>query len=451
MNSKKQIQKLARQAILNKSIENLVLIKSKSFKDAVTLINECAPEHLILLDEDYSKYLININNAGSIFCGSLSPESFGDYSSGSNHVLPTNGQAKVHSGLGVSDFGKQISVQTASPEGFNNLKDTVINMAQAETLDAHENAVKIRESLASHLESSRMFTEIRKTNETSIYINLNLDGTGNFNIKTGLNYLDHLLEQFSKHGSIDLNLTCLGDLEIDEHHTVEDIAIALGTAINNALGDRVGISRYASSEILVMDEVKCNVSIDLSSRRYLDFKCSQLRDYVGDFPTEMFEHFFVSLINAAAMTCHIETNGKNSHHLLEATFKTFARCLKSAIVVESIKTSSTKGIIMTVAIVDCGGANLRSVQRAVELQNMKSIITNDKGKVSSASFVILPTRVGSANSVMQSLKSNNLLDTVKNLTSPVLGICIGMHVLFDQSDENNTECMGIISGNIKKI
>ena len=342
---KKQIQKLSRQAILNKSIENMLLIKSKSFKDAVALINECAPEHLILLDEDYSKYLININNAGSIYCGSLSPESFGDYSSGTNHVLPTNGQAKVYSGLGVIDFGKQISVQTASPEGFNNLKDTVMNMAQAETLDAHENAVKIRENLASHLESSRMFTEIRKTNETSIYINLNLDGTGNYNIKTGLNYLDHLLEQFSKHGSIDLNLSCLGDLEIDEHHTIEDIAIALGTAINSALGDRVGISRYASSEILVMDEVKSNVSIDLSSRRYLDFKCSELRDYVGDFPTEMFEHFFVSLINAAAMTCHIETSGKNSHHLLEATFKTFARCLKSAIVVESIKSSSTKGLL----------------------------------------------------------------------------------------------------------
>jgi len=309
------------------------------------LINECAPEHLILLDDDYSKYLPKINNAGSVFCGALSPESFGDYSSGSNHVLPTNGMAKVHSGLSVGDFGKQITVQTASPEGFNNIKNTVIEMAKAETLDAHEQAVIIREPLALKQTGSRIFTEIRKTNETSIYINLNLDGTGNYNIQTGLNYLDHLLEQFSKHGSIDLHLTCLGDLQIDEHHTVEDIAIALGTAINNALGDRIGISRYASSEILVMDEVKSNVSIDLSSRRFLNFKCSQLRDYVGDFPTEMFEHFFVSLINAAAMTCHIDTTGKNSHHLLEATFKTFARCLKSAVVIESTRSSSTKGIL----------------------------------------------------------------------------------------------------------
>ena len=340
-----QIKKLSRQSVLKQSIENLLLIKAKSFKDTLVLINDCAPEHLILLDEDYSKYLVEVNNAGSIFCGALSPESFGDYSSGTNHVLPTNGQAKVHSGLGVKDFGKQISVQTASSEGFENLKNTVITMAQAESLDAHEQAVKIRQSNANQKASSRSYTEIRKTNETSIYLNLNIDGTGNYNINTGLKYLDHLLEQFSKHGSFDLYLTCLGDLEIDEHHTIEDIAIALGTAINTSLDDRVGISRYASSETLVMDEVKSSISVDLSSRRFLKFKCSQLRDYVGDFPTEMFEHFFVSLINSAAMTCHIDTTGKNSHHLLEATFKTFARCLKKAVVIESSRSSSTKGLL----------------------------------------------------------------------------------------------------------
>ena len=340
-----QMQQLSRQSVLKQSIENLLLIKAKSFKDTLVLINDCAPEHLILLDEDYSKYLVEVNNAGSIFCGALSPESFGDYSSGTNHVLPTNGQAKVHSGLGVKDFGKQISVQTASSEGFENLKNTVITMAQAESLDAHEQAVKIRQSNANQKASSRSYTEIRKTNETSIYLNLNIDGTGNYNINTGLKYLDHLLEQFSKHGSFDLYLTCLGDLEIDEHHTIEDIAIALGIAINTSLGDRVGISRYASSDTLVMDEVKSSISIDLSSRRFLKFKCSQLRDYVGDFPTEMFEHFFISLINSAAMTCHIDTTGKNSHHLLEATFKTFARCLKKAVVIESSRSSSTKGLL----------------------------------------------------------------------------------------------------------
>ena len=340
-----QLSSLSRKSILEKSLLNLQLIKTRSMVDSISLINECAPEHLILLDDNYSKFLSGIYNAGSIFCGSLSPESFGDYSSGSNHVLPTNGMAKVFSGLGVKDFGKQINVQTASSEGFLNLKDTVITMANAESLDAHARAVEIREKLAVTKSRSRISSEIRKTNETSIYINLNLDGTGQYNIDTGLKYLDHLLEQFSKHGSIDLNISCLGDLEIDEHHTIEDIAITLGSTINKALQERKGISRYASSEILVMDEVKCNVSIDLCTRRFLNFKCSDLRERVGDFPTEMFEHFFISLINSAAFTCHIDTIGSNSHHLLEATFKTFARCLRSAIVIESNQTSSTKGLM----------------------------------------------------------------------------------------------------------
>ena len=289
----KQKKNLKRETILNKSIKNLILIKCKSVIDASQLINECAPEHLILLDEDYSKYLPSINNAGSIFCGSLSPESFGDYASGSNHVLPTNGHAKTYSGLGIKDFGKQISLQAATAEGFMNLKDTVTTLALAEGLDGHAAAVDIRRSRVLEIDKSRSCVEIRKTNETNIYVNLNLDGTGKYSINTGLNFLDHLLEQFSKHSKIDLHLTCDGDLYIDEHHTIEDIAITLGSAINTALSDRLGISRYSSVETLVMDEVKCSVSIDLASRRYLSFQCSKLREIVGDFPGEMLEHFFI--------------------------------------------------------------------------------------------------------------------------------------------------------------
>ena len=170
----------------------------------------------------------------------------------------------------ASKILKQITVQTASAEGFMNLKDIDL-MANAETLDAHAQAVKIREALAISQDNSRRSSKLE--NETSIYINLNIDGTGKYNIDTGLRYLDHLLEQFAKHSSIDLNITCLGDLDIDEHHTIEDVAITLGNAINQSLNDRKGISRYASNETLVMDEVKCSVSIDLCTRRYLKFKC----------------------------------------------------------------------------------------------------------------------------------------------------------------------------------
>ena len=341
----KQKKSLKRQTILNESIKNLILIKSKSAIDTSQLINECAPEHLILLDDDFAQYLPSINNAGSIFCGSLSPESFGDYASGSNHVLPTNGKAKTYSGLGIKDFGKQITVQAASSEGFMNLKDTVTTLASAEGLDAHAAAVDIRRSRVTDTDKSRSCVEIRKTNETNIYINLNLDGTGKYSVNTGISFLDHLLEQFSKHSKIDLYLMCDGDLHIDEHHTIEDVAITLGSAINTALNDRLGICRYSSVETLVMDEVKCSVSIDLASRRYLSFQCSKLREIVGDFPGEMLEHFFISLVNSAAFTCHISTVGSNSHHLLEATFKTFARALRQAIIIESSDSSSTKGVM----------------------------------------------------------------------------------------------------------
>ena len=127
-----QARKLTRKKILQKSLDNLLLIKTKSKKDTIKLINECAPEHLILFDDNYSSLLPFIENAGSIFCGKYSPESFGDYASGTNHVLPTNGKATTKSGLGIKDFGKQISVQTSTSEGFQNLSETVLNLSKAE-------------------------------------------------------------------------------------------------------------------------------------------------------------------------------------------------------------------------------------------------------------------------------------------------------------------------------
>ena len=338
---------LNRQEILQSSINNIYLVDASNDQQVIDFININAPEHLILLDNDFSKIAPYINNAGSVFCGNYSPESFGDYASGSNHTLPTSGAAKTYSGLSVKDFGKIITFQTATAEGFINLAPTVKILAEAENLDAHAKAVDIREKYAIQDAYQKPRTSFikRTTNETSIFINLNIDGTGNYNVDTGLKYFDHMLEQFAKHGSFDITINSIGDLEIDEHHTIEDVAIALGDAFKQALGERKNIERYSSNESLVMDETISNVSIDMSSRNLFKMKTSKLREYVGDFPTEMFEHFFISLINSIAMTCHIDTTGKNSHHLLEATFKTFARCLKSAVVIESTSSSSTKGIL----------------------------------------------------------------------------------------------------------
>lgn len=169
----------------------------------------------------------------------------------------------------------------------------------------------------------------RQTAETDITVKVNLDGDGSSQIDTGLNFFDHMLEQIAKHGLIDLELNCDGDLEVDEHHTIEDVAIALGETITKALGNKMGIQRY--SFVLPMDESKAEVALDLSGRPYLVFDADFKREMVGDFPTEMIEHFFYSLAMHLKATLHIGVTGDNDHHKIEAIFKGLARCLRVAI------------------------------------------------------------------------------------------------------------------------
>jgi len=169
----------------------------------------------------------------------------------------------------------------------------------------------------------------RETAETSIAVKLNLDGSGRSTIDTGIGFLDHMLEQIARHGLVDLEITCKGDLQVDEHHTIEDVAIALGEAITKALGEKVGIRRY--SFVLPMDEAEARVALDLSGRPYLVFEGTFSREMVGGFPTEMTEHFFHSLATNLKATLHIRVEGTNDHHKIEACFKGFARCLRAAV------------------------------------------------------------------------------------------------------------------------
>ncbi|WGK68263.1 imidazoleglycerol-phosphate dehydratase HisB [Candidatus Haliotispira prima] len=199
----------------------------------------------------------------------------------------------------------------------------------------------------------------RKTKETDISIELNLDapdGQGRYQIATGLHFFDHMLEQLSRHGGMDLSISCKGDLEIDAHHTVEDVALALGQAFADALGDKRGIVRYSWERVLVMDEVRCEISIDLSGRPYVVFDADFPRPAAGDLPTEMVEHFFVSFCSAAKINLHLHCHsghpdhpGKglkpNTHHMVEACFKALARCLKDAVRREGTGISSTKGLL----------------------------------------------------------------------------------------------------------
>ena len=196
----------------------------------------------------------------------------------------------------------------------------------------------------SHLKlKDRVVKKKRKTNETDIVMNLNLDGKGKSTINTGISFFDHMLDQLARHGGIDLDLKINGDLEVDEHHTIEDAAITLGEAFHDALGEKIGIERYGFC--LPMDDCLAQVSIDFGGRSWLVWEAEFKREMIGKMPTEMFMHFFKSFCDGAKANLNIKAEGKNEHHKIEAIFKAFARTIKQAIKrdPEKMILPSTKG------------------------------------------------------------------------------------------------------------
>ena len=186
---------------------------------------------------------------------------------------------------------------------------------------------------------------VRKTKETDIEVRLNLDGNGKADIATGLGFFDHMLEQIAKHGNIDLYAHCCGDLHVDEHHTIEDTALALGECLQKALGDKRGIERYGFC--LPMDDCLCQVALDLGGRPWLVWDAKFHRERIGEMPTEMFLHFFKSLSDSAKMNLNIKAEGENEHHKIEGIFKALARALKMAVRrdVEHFELPSSKGVL----------------------------------------------------------------------------------------------------------
>ncbi|WP_431160183.1 bifunctional histidinol-phosphatase/imidazoleglycerol-phosphate dehydratase HisB [Flagellimonas beolgyonensis] len=192
---------------------------------------------------------------------------------------------------------------------------------------------------------SRVAEIERKTNETDIRIKLNLDGTGKSDIQTGLAFFDHMLDQLARHGQMDLEIKVDGDLEVDEHHTIEDTAIALGEVFSKALGNKLGIERYGFA--LPMDDCLAQVAIDFGGRNWLVWEADFKREKIGEMPTEMFMHFFKSFTDGAKANLNIKAEGTNEHHKIEAIFKAFAKSIKMAVKrdVEKMVLPSTKGML----------------------------------------------------------------------------------------------------------
>jgi imidazoleglycerol-phosphate dehydratase len=193
---------------------------------------------------------------------------------------------------------------------------------------------------------TRTATIARKTKETEITATVNLDGTGTYDIKTGIGFLDHMLEQLARHGLIDITLRAKGDLHIDFHHTVEDSGIVLGQALAKAMGDKIGIARYADTH-LAMDEAMTRVAVDVSGRPYLVWDVTFTRDKLGEMDTELFREWFQAFAQNAGITLHIATlYGQNNHHIAETCFKGLARTLRQALTIDprqADRIPSTKG------------------------------------------------------------------------------------------------------------
>ncbi|MBQ9025407.1 MAG: imidazoleglycerol-phosphate dehydratase HisB [Methanobrevibacter sp.] len=184
----------------------------------------------------------------------------------------------------------------------------------------------------------------RKTSETDIKIKMNLDGEGKYSISTGVNFFNHMLESFSKHSMIDLEITADGDIEIDDHHTIEDVGILLGEAFSQAIGDKVGIRRMAHA-IVPMDESLATVAIDISGRSYCNMDLNFKNEKIGDMTADIVVHFFESFASSAKLNIYGEVKGVNDHHKCEAIFKAFAKAIKDAIKVEHNQLPSTKGVL----------------------------------------------------------------------------------------------------------
>lgn len=346
-----QIDTLEQLEFLPKVIQGLAYIRQKTDFELVMVTNQDGLGTDVYPQENFdtvqSKLLQTLENEGIIFDDILIDTSF------EADNLPTR---KPNIGMlgkyttGAYDLANSFVIgdRLTDVKLAENLGCKAILIGKS-TTDLSENCVLQTDDwmqIAQFVAQSERIVRIKRTTkETDINIVLNLDGTGKSNIHSGLHFFDHMLEQIAKHSHCDLDIAVKGDLEIDEHHTIEDTAIALGEAFNQALGDKRGIERYGF--MLPMDDCLCQVALDFGGRAWLEFDAEFKREKIGDFPTEMIYHFFKSFSDAAKMNLNIKAEGVNEHHKLEGIFKALAKAIKMAVKRDRYynELPSTKGLL----------------------------------------------------------------------------------------------------------
>ncbi len=264
-----------------------------------------------------------------------------------DHIYPSDANfllVRFKDGQSVKEKLLKHKIVTRDMSGQPGLKNCHrIAIGSAEEMDALQKVLSGNVLSDNNKTVQRRAEIVRNTIETNITVKVNLDKDGHVSIDTGIKFFDHMLEQIAKHAGFSLSLQCAGDLDIDTHHSIEDCAIALGMALDKALGDRKGVARYGA--YVPMDEALASVILDLSGRPFLSFTGKFPDRYAGEMPADMVEHFFRSLVDQMNATLHIEVKGENTHHMVEACFKGFARAMRQAVSVESDRIPSTKGML----------------------------------------------------------------------------------------------------------
>ncbi len=307
---------------------------------AVAFANAFAPEHLTLAFAQADRWLPQVRTAGSVFLGPWAAAAAADYATGANHVLPTGGAGRAFSALGVEAFGRTLQVQHLDGGGLRRLEPVVVALSDSEAMPAHGASVTARrtggETLAestTRLQVARSASRRRRTKETDIAVRLGLDGHGSAEVATGLPFLDHLLRALAVHGRVDLEVMATGDLEVDAHHTVEDVAIVLGESLAEALGDRTGIARFGDA-VVPLDEGRAAVALDAGGRGYAVIDLPLTGVSVGSLPATLVAHFLETFALRSGLTLHVTASGRDDHHLAEATFKALGRALRQACAVD---------------------------------------------------------------------------------------------------------------------